>query len=104
MALAPVSNTPIGQLGAIPLASGGFGAPTQPFLVLGQGTFTANGASAVTVADAGCTALSQYIFTPATVAGTPAGAPFVATITPGTGFTVKAAAGDTSSYNFLRIG
>lgn len=104
MALTPVSNTAAGAIGAIPLAPGGYGTPTQPFLLLGQGSFTANGASAVTVADAGCTALSQYIFTPGTVAGTPAGQPFVATITPGTGFTVKAVAGDTSVYNFLRIG
>lgn len=64
------------------------------------GTTTANGTSAVTVANAAVTAGSTIVFTLKTVGGTPAGAPFIATITPGTGFTWKAVAGDTSVYNY----
>ena len=64
------------------------------------GKFTANEANAVTVANTNVTAKSLIIFTPLTVAGTPSAAPFVATITPGTGFTVKAGTGDTSVYKY----
>lgn len=64
------------------------------------GTFTANGTSAVTVTNANVFSNSLIVFTAKTVGGTPAGAPYVATITPGTGFTVKAASGDTSVYNY----
>lgn len=69
-----------------------------------RGTFTANGASAVTVADPTVTANTMVITGLKTVGGTPAGAPFMATVTPGTGFTIKAAAGDTSIYNYGIIG
>ena len=64
------------------------------------GTFTANGATAVTVAAAALTTGSSVVITLKTVGGTPAGAPYLATVTPGTGFTVKAVAGDTSVYNY----
>lgn len=79
---------------------------TFTFVAIGQGyfptsgTFTANGATAVTVANTAVTANSNITFTLKTVGGTPAGAPFTATITPGTGFTVKAVAGDTSVYAY----
>ena len=77
-------------------------------LIAGQnsnlGTFTANSTSAVTVADTKVTANSVIVFTAKTVAGTPSGAPYIATITPGTGFTVKAGSGDTSVYNYRIIG
>ena len=64
------------------------------------GTFVANGASAVTVAAAAATANSVIVFTLKTIGGTPAGAPFLSSITPGTGFNVKAVAGDTSTYTY----
>lgn len=68
------------------------------------GTFVANGASAVTVTNANLTANSVISYGINTIGGTPAGSPFMATATPGTGFTVKAAAGDTSTYNYAIIG
>lgn len=74
----------------------GFSTTANPSI----GTFTATGASAVTVANTAVSTNSQINFTLKTVGGTPAGQPFVATITPGTGFTVKAVAGDTSIYNY----
>lgn len=68
------------------------------------GTFTANGVTGVVVAATAVTSNSSIIFTAKTIGGTPAGAPFLSSVTPGTGFTVKAAAGDTSVYNYLIIG
>jgi hypothetical protein len=76
-------------------------ANVTPFTV--NGTFTANGATAVVVADTNITANSVVMFGLKTVGGTPAGAPFMSAVTPGTGFSVKAAAGDTSVYNYLII-
>jgi len=105
--MAAVPNTAIAA-GAgfmlVPPLAGSSGYPSDSFAVLNVGTFTANGATAVTVADTGVTAASVIIYTLLTVGGTPAGKPYEATITVGTGWTVKAAAGDTSVYNFLRIG
>jgi hypothetical protein len=88
-------------LGATPTVSMvGLGAtmPTAP-----SGTYTSlTGGGAVTVADTRVTANSVIIFTLKTLGGTPTAAPYVATITPGTGFTVKgSASGDTSVYNYL---
>jgi hypothetical protein len=67
-----------------------------------SGTFTANGASTVTVANTAVTATSQIQITLKTVGGTvnPNG-PTVITITPGTGFSVNGAASDTSVYNYV---
>lgn len=70
----------------------------------GTGTFTANGASAVVVADASITANSVIVYGLKTIGGTPAGAPFESAVTAGTGFSVKAVAGDTSIYNYTIIG
>lgn len=64
------------------------------------GTVVANGASAVVVANTAVSPNSQITFTAKTIGGTPAGAPFLSAITAGTGFSVKAAAGDTSTYNY----
>lgn len=69
-----------------------------------SGTFTANEASAVTVTDSRVTANSVVVFGLKTVGGTPAGQPFMATVTAGTGFTVKSAVGDTSVWNYTIIG
>jgi len=68
------------------------------------GTFTANGATAVVVPATQVTANSQVNITLKTVGGTPAGAPFLSAITPGTGFSVKSVAGDTSVYNYAVLG
>lgn len=68
-----------------------------------SGTFTATGASAVTVANANVTANSIIVFTLKTVGGTVGAYPSVKTITPGTGFTVAATALDTSIYNYKII-
>ncbi len=88
----------------VPPQGAGLGLPTESFAVIALGTFTANGASSVTVTDAGVTASSIIIPTLATVGGTVGALPAVKTITPGTGFTVAATASDTSIYNYLRIG
>ena len=102
-----LTNTPIPASGSafqIQVPEPGDGAtPVDYFAVLASGTFTANSGSAVTVADAGVTAQSIIVFTLKTVGGTVA-APFVATITPGTGFAANSGGSDTSVYNWLRIG
>lgn len=68
-----------------------------------SGTFTATGASAVTVNNSSVTADSLIVFTLKTVGGTVGAYPSVKTITPGTGFTVAATASDTSVYNYRII-
>lgn len=65
-----------------------------------RGTFTCNGTSAVTVANKEVTSASQIMITLKTVGGTVGATPYVDTITPGTGFTVKGTAGNTSVYNY----
>lgn len=65
-----------------------------------RGTATANGTTGVTVTDSRVRKKSIIVFSLNTVGGTPAGAPYVATLTPGTGFTFKVAGGDTSIYNY----
>lgn len=67
-----------------------------------MGTATLNGTTAVTVTTAGITANSRVFLTIQSPAGTP-GAPYVASITPGTGFTVKSSSGDTSTVAWLLI-
>lgn len=68
-----------------------------------SGTFTANGASAVTVANTAVTANSLILVTLKTVGGTVGAIPAVKTITPGTGFTISGTASDTSVYNYRII-
>jgi len=99
-----VSNTAVGPLSAIPMSPGGVGQPGTPFLLAAQYTFVLNGATPVTVADPGVTAQSSINITLGTVGGTVGVFPHIATITPGTGFTVVGTAGDTSTYNVLRLG
>ena len=99
-----VSNTSVGSLGAIPLCPGASALPTNNYLLASQGTFVANGASYVTVANANLTANSQIIITLGTVGGTVGAIPAVKTVTPGTGFTVAGTASDTSTYLYLILG
>lgn len=65
-----------------------------------RGTFTANGATPVTVADAAFTANTPVTFTLKTVGGTVGAYPSIKTVTAGTGFTVACTASDTSVYNY----
>jgi hypothetical protein len=73
------------------------------------GTFTANGSTAVVVNPSvpiGANSMIRY--TLKTVGGTPAGAPYESAITAGAvgtaTFSVKAAVGDTSVYNYTILG
>ena len=66
-----------------------------------NGTFTCNGATAVTVTNAAVTATSSIVITLMTVGGTVGAIPSIKTITPGTGFTISGTAGDTSVYRYL---
>lgn len=68
-----------------------------------SGTFTANGASSVTVVNSEVTANSSIVITLKTVGGTVGAIPSIKTITPGTGFTVSGTASDTSIYNYKII-
>jgi len=63
-----------------------------------SGSFVANGATPVTVADARITANSNVLITLKTVGGTVGAIPAIQTITAGTGFTVAGTALDTSTY------
>lgn len=79
------------------------GATLQSLTFTG-GTFTANGATAVTVVEPTITANSVVVITLKTVGGTVGAIPAIKTITAGTGFTVAGTASDTSVYNYLVIG
>lgn len=68
-----------------------------------SGTFTANGATGVDVANTAVTANSVIVITLKTVGGTVGAYPAIKTITPGTGFNVAATASDTSVYNYRII-
>lgn len=70
---------------------------THPATV--SGTFVANGVTPVVVADTRITANSVVLFGLKTAGGT-ASAPFMTAVTPGTGFSVAAAASNTGTYNY----
>jgi hypothetical protein len=84
---------------SVPIQSTG---PQATIALMSGGTFTC-AASAATVADAYMNAGSQVWMTVKTPGGTVA-APVVATVTPGTGFTVTCGGSDTSVYNYVIIG
>lgn len=84
---------------SVPIQSTG---PQATIALMSGGTFTC-ASSAATVADTYVNAGSQVFMTLKTVGGTVA-APFVATITPATGFTVTCGGSDTSTYNYLILG
>lgn len=96
-----------GQLLVSPVTVGGsipFSGPAQVAAIAANGgTFTANDATPVTVSNTNVTANSVILFGLKTVGGTPA-APFLVTVTPGTGFTVASGASDSSSYNYIILG
>lgn len=85
MATIPPSITLFSSIGDLPVT---------------RGTVTINGSSPQTVAAPLVTANSVIIFTLKTVGGTVGSLPAVQTITPGVGFTVEGAGGDTSTYNY----
>ncbi len=89
------------EFGIVPLGNGSV--PT-PFIGIGYGTVTLNGATPVTVADANVTASSVIVFGLTTVGGTVGVFPHIATITPGTGFTILGTASDSSVYSYIRFG
>lgn len=69
-----------------------------------SGTFTANGATPVVVANVNVTANSVIAIGLKTVGGTVSPtAPNVQTVTAGTGFTIAGVASDTSTYNYTII-
>lgn len=67
------------------------------------GTFTATGASNVTIVDPGYTVGDIVLFGLLTAAGTVGNIPKVTTGTTGTGFTVAGTASDTSVYQYIRF-
>lgn len=69
-----------------------------------SGAFVSNGVTPVTVANAAVTAGSSIIITLKTASTPGASPPAVATITPGTGFTVKGLTSDISTYNYTILG
>lgn len=79
------------------------GGPQTTVVPASGGTFVANSGSAVTVVNSNVTANSVILFGLKTVGGTPA-APFMVTVTPGTGFTVNSGGSDTSTYNYIILG
>lgn len=79
------------------------GGPQTTGIYAKGGTFTANSGSPVTVANTSVTANSVILFGLKTAGGTPA-APFMVTVTPGTGFTVNSGGSDTSTYNYIILG
>lgn len=87
--------------GGIPVDQG---SPVHTLLPLNGGTVTLNGVTPVVVANANVKAGSIIIFTLKTVGGTVGAYPVVDTITPGTGFTVKGTASDTSTMNYVILG
>lgn len=95
----------------LPVANGGTGGATAAIARtnLGipsfhSGNFTINGVTPVSVADANVTASSVVAIGLKTVGGTVGAIPHLATITPGTGFTVVGTASDSSSYSYTIIG
>lgn len=68
------------------------------------GTFTANGATPVTVANTAFGPNSVVAISLKTVGGTVGVQPHLLTTTPGTGFTVSGTASDTSIYNYSITG
>ena len=80
------------------------GGPQKVDFQMTSGTFTVNGATPVTVVAPNVTATSVITWSLKTVGGTVGAMPAIQTITPGTGFTIAATAGDTSVYAYLIIG
>lgn len=84
--------------------AGGVPAATAQDHFTYRGTFVCNGATPVTVVEPNISATCVVVITLKTVGGTVSpSVPYIATITPGTGFTVTGTASDTSTYNYAVI-
>lgn len=68
-----------------------------------DGTFTCNGATAVTVSVPELAATHNILITLVTVGGTVGALPAIKTRTNGTGFTIAGTASDTSIYSYKLI-
>ena len=79
------------------------GGPQTSVVNASGGTFTCTSSGTITVANTGVSANSIVIVTVKT-AGSPGATPYIATITPGTGYTITCASGDTSVYNYIVLG
>lgn len=77
----------------------GVGVTNNPIL----GTVTANGSTAVVVSNTAVSPGSQILLTPKTITGNTQ-APYISAVTPGTGFSIKSNAGDTTVYNYAILG
>ena len=65
------------------------------------GTWLANGSTAVVIPNTLASINMVVVPSLQTAGGTPAGAPYISAINPGVSFSMKAAAGDTSVYNYV---
>lgn len=80
------------------------GGPQSSVVRANGGTFTANGSTEVIIAEPGVTANSVILIGLKTSGGTINGGPFIFTVTPGTGFSIKSGSTDTSVYNYIVLG
>ena len=78
----------------------GVGVSSYVAEIKSTGTFTCNGTSAVTVADAAYSVGDNVSITLKTVGGTVGALPALKTVTEATGFTVAGTASDTSVYQY----
>lgn len=94
-----ISTTPV----VVPGSFNYNGGPQTSVVDAHGGTFTCTTGGTITVANIYVTANSIVIVTVKT-AGSPGATPYIATITPGTGYTITCASGDTSVYNYIVLG
>lgn len=104
-AASPVTTTlgPALNIFAAPGVLDGTSSITVPSSASGlglSGTFVANGATPVTVANTNVALTDIIVPSLNTVGGTVGAIPRVVTITAGTGFTINGSASDTSTYNY----
>lgn len=99
--ITPVGNEIIGLAGAGPQGQQATVAQIAAGGSARQGTFVANGATPVVVANANVTANSVIVITVNGVAVSQGAQPTVTAKAAGVSFTVTATAGDTSTYNYI---
>jgi len=91
----PVTVSP----GSVPYNGG----PQTSAIQASGGTFTCTSGGVITVADTYLDATSVVLLGIKT-ANSPGNVPYLTTVTPGTGFTITCASGDTSIYNYIVLG
>ena len=107
-AFAATSNSPVSGViftwpGAVTGSFNYNGGPQSSAVKASGGTATCTNGGTITVANTTLDANSVVLFGLKTVGGTPA-QPFMATATPGTGFTFTCGASDSSVYNYVILG